>query len=57
MDPGDRDLLQELLSAHGPPGQDDAVREICRRELACAALVAEFPCRPVPGVCTAEQGG
>jgi putative aminopeptidase FrvX len=27
------DLLQELLSAYGPCGQEDAVREICRREL------------------------
>jgi putative aminopeptidase FrvX len=29
----DRDLLQELLSAYGPCGQEDAVRDICRREL------------------------
>ncbi|MHA0288714.1 M42 family metallopeptidase [Mycobacterium sp. C3-094] len=28
-----RDLLQELLWAYGPGGQEDAVREICRREL------------------------
>ncbi|CAJ1586788.1 peptidase M42 [[Mycobacterium] wendilense] len=28
------DLLQELLWAYGPCGQEDAVREICRRELA-----------------------
>ena len=28
-----RDLLQELLSAYGPCGQEDAVREVCRREL------------------------
>ncbi|KUI03687.1 M20/M25/M40 family metallo-hydrolase [Mycobacterium sp. IS-3022] len=27
------DLLQELLHAYGPCGQEDAVREICRREL------------------------
>ncbi|MCV7151874.1 M42 family metallopeptidase [Mycolicibacterium pyrenivorans] len=26
-------LLQELLWAYGPPGQEDAVRDICRREL------------------------
>ncbi len=30
----DRDLLQELLWAYGPSGQEDAVREICLRELA-----------------------
>jgi putative aminopeptidase FrvX len=29
----DRDLLQELLSTYGPCGQEDAVREVCRREL------------------------
>lgn len=28
-----RDLLQELLSAYGPCGQENAVRDICRREL------------------------
>nr|WP_090340536.1 M20/M25/M40 family metallo-hydrolase [Mycolicibacterium malmesburyense]CRL69901.1 glutamyl aminopeptidase, M42 family protein [Mycolicibacterium malmesburyense] len=28
-----RDLLQELLHAYGPCGQEDAVREVCRREL------------------------
>ena len=28
-----RDLLQELLYAYGPCGQEDAVREICLREL------------------------
>ncbi|MGE2721803.1 M42 family metallopeptidase [Mycolicibacterium celeriflavum] len=28
-----RDLLQELLHAYGPCGQEEAVREICRREL------------------------
>lgn len=28
-----RKLLEELLSAYGPVGQEDAVREICRREL------------------------
>ncbi|BBY44808.1 M42 family metallopeptidase [Mycolicibacterium celeriflavum] len=28
-----RALLQELLYAYGPCGQEDAVREICRREL------------------------
>lgn len=30
----DRELLQELLAAYGPVGQEDAVRDICRRELA-----------------------
>jgi putative aminopeptidase FrvX len=30
----DRDLLQELLGTYGPCGQEDAVRQICRRELA-----------------------
>jgi putative aminopeptidase FrvX len=29
-----RELLQELLFAYGPCGQEDAVRDICRRELA-----------------------
>lgn len=29
----ERALLQELLSAYGPCGQEDQVREICRREL------------------------
>lgn len=33
MDPEDRDLLQELLHAYGPGGQEDEVRAICRREL------------------------
>jgi putative aminopeptidase FrvX len=28
-----RDLLQELLSAYGPCGQENAVREVCGREL------------------------
>ncbi|HZQ32516.1 MAG TPA: peptidase M42, partial [Mycobacterium sp.] len=28
-----RDLLQELLWAYGPCGQEEAVRAICRREL------------------------
>jgi putative aminopeptidase FrvX len=28
-----RDLLRELLLAYGPCGQEDAVREVCRREL------------------------
>lgn len=28
-----RELLQELLTAYGPVGQEDAVREVCRREL------------------------
>jgi putative aminopeptidase FrvX len=30
----DRELLQELLWAYGPSGQEDAVRAICLRELA-----------------------
>ena len=29
----DRALLQELLTTYGPCGQEDAVRDICRREL------------------------
>jgi putative aminopeptidase FrvX len=29
-----RDLLQELLQTYGPGGQEDAVRAVCRRELA-----------------------
>ena len=32
----DIELLQELLWAYGPCGQEDAVREICRRELEAA---------------------
>ena len=32
-DPVRRDLLQELLLAYGPCGQEDSVREVCRREL------------------------
>jgi putative aminopeptidase FrvX len=32
-----RDLLQELLSACGPVGQEDDVRDICHRELETAA--------------------
>ena len=34
MSTTDRDLLQELLYAYGPGGQEEDVREICRRELA-----------------------
>jgi putative aminopeptidase FrvX len=30
----DRPLLQELLVTYGPCGQEDAVRDVCRRELA-----------------------
>jgi putative aminopeptidase FrvX len=33
VDDVDLKLLQELLSAFGPCGQEDAVRDICRREL------------------------
>lgn len=29
----DLDLLRELLSTYGPCGQEDAVRDVCRREL------------------------
>lgn len=29
----ERELLQELLFAYGPCGQEDAVRDVCRREL------------------------
>lgn len=29
----DRALFQELLSTYGPPGQEDAVRDVCHREL------------------------
>jgi putative aminopeptidase FrvX len=29
----DRDLLQELLWTYGPCGQEDAVRDVCRRQL------------------------
>ncbi|MDT5006824.1 MAG: hypothetical protein QOJ24_4000 [Mycobacterium sp.] len=32
----DIELLQELLWAYGPCGQEDAVREVCRRELESA---------------------
>jgi len=27
------ELLKELLSTYGPCGQEDAVRDVCRREL------------------------
>lgn len=33
MSPADRQLLQELLYAYGPGGQEDDVRDICRRQL------------------------
>ena len=33
MSPAGHDLLQELLYAYGPGGQEGDVREICRREL------------------------
>ncbi|TFV52021.1 peptidase M42 [Blastococcus sp. TF02A-35] len=33
MTPTDRELLQELLHAYGPGGQEDDVREVCRRAL------------------------
>lgn len=33
MHPWQRELLGELLLTYGPCGQEDAVREICRREL------------------------
>jgi putative aminopeptidase FrvX len=33
VSPTDRNLLQELLYAYGPGGQEEGVREICRREL------------------------
>jgi putative aminopeptidase FrvX len=29
----DRELLRELLTTYGPGGQEDAVRDVCRREL------------------------
>ncbi len=32
-EPLHRDLLQELLHAYGPCGQENSVREVCRREL------------------------
>ncbi|MGV0742832.1 M42 family metallopeptidase [Mycolicibacterium sp. XJ870] len=32
-EPDWRGLLQELLTAYGPCGQEDAVRDVCRREL------------------------
>ncbi|WP_432548317.1 M42 family metallopeptidase [Kineococcus sp. SYSU DK004] len=34
MDAATRDLLQELLRAYGPGGDEDAVRDVCARELA-----------------------
>lgn len=34
MSPDDRVLLQDLLAAYGPGGQEDEVREVCRRALA-----------------------
>jgi putative aminopeptidase FrvX len=34
VSPDDRVLLQDLLAAYGPGGQEDEVREVCRRALA-----------------------
>lgn len=34
MTDDERGLLQELLGTYGPCGQEDAVRDVCRRELA-----------------------
>ena len=34
MSPDDRVLLQDLLAAYGSGGQEDEVREVCRRALA-----------------------
>jgi putative aminopeptidase FrvX len=48
VSPTDRDLLQELLWAYGPGGQEDGVREICRREL--APLVDELTVDPAGNV-------
>ena len=48
MSPADRALLQELLSAYGPGGQEDDVREVCEREL--APLVDELTVDPAGNV-------
>ena len=45
------ELFQELLWAYGPSGQEDAVRDICRREL--QPVVDESCLRPAPGVASA----
>ncbi|MDP9427668.1 MAG: peptidase M42, partial [Actinomycetota bacterium] len=50
----DRDLLQELLAAYGPGGQEDDVREICRREL--APLVDELTVDPAGNVVGLPRG-
>ncbi len=48
MPPADRKLLQELLLAYGPGGQEDEVQEICRREL--EPLVDELTVDPAGNV-------
>ncbi|TDL11913.1 hypothetical protein EUA04_02735 [Mycolicibacterium obuense] len=50
-----RPLLQELLFAYGPCGQEDAVRDICRREL--TPLVDEVWTDPAGNLIGRVRGG
>ncbi|MEW5811923.1 MAG: M20/M25/M40 family metallo-hydrolase [Actinomycetota bacterium] len=50
-----RPLLQELLFAYGPCGQEDAVRDICRREL--TPLVDETWTDPAGNLIGVLRGG
>ncbi|RBY97037.1 peptidase M42 [Blastococcus sp. TF02-8] len=58
MSPAERDLLQELLHAYGPGGQEDDVRAICRRVL--EPLVDELTVDPagnLVGLVRGRAGG
>ena len=50
-----RELLQELLTAYGPVGQEDAVREVCRREL--GSLVDDMWVDPAGNLVGVLRGG
>jgi putative aminopeptidase FrvX len=50
-----RGLLQELLATYGPCGQEDAVRDVCRREL--EPLVDEVWVDPAGNLVGVRRGG
>jgi putative aminopeptidase FrvX len=50
-----RELLQELLTTYGPCGQEDAVREVCRREL--EPLVDDVWADPAGNLIGVVRGG
>ncbi|MDZ7883620.1 MAG: peptidase M42 [Mycobacterium sp.] len=50
-----RELLQELLTAYGPVGQEDAAREVCRREL--GPLVDDMWVDPAGNLVGVLRGG